>query len=456
MTKRPLLAYTFVLALLALVAGTCAPPAGATSGATLWTKFYDGGFTASDSYRSVAKGPAGSVYASGSCYPGSATRNDIVVARYNAKGTRLWLKRFAGPGDSVDNATDMVVDGSGNVYVCGVAWTALSAPGYDGESSLVLAKYSPAGQLLWSDVWSGEFDGVNSASALAQAKGGGVFVAGTSTGMGTGTNIVLLRYNAAGVRQWGGPVRYVGPAGDDQAQDVAVDADGNAYVTGSGPNLAGDSDAIVVKWNAAGEREWSQLYDSGAALDDYGQRITVTPGGTACVSGWIARTGNDLDWLLLKYTAGGTQAWARIWGGPAHGADAPADMAMDGKRNIYLTGYSYGAAYARCVTRKYSLAGKVLWSRMIRKDPGIRGESIAVAGGYVYLGGFTGGATVRATVARYTSSGTFSWLKTWRAASGKDAFADDVAVVPGKAFWVAGEAVRPGTGFDAFVQKRRP
>jgi len=456
MARRSLLVHVFALALLALLAGACAPSAGAASGSSLWTRFYEGGFGATDAFRHVAKGPAGSVYVAGSCFPGAATANDIVVARYSAKGKRLWLERFAGPGDSADSATDVVVDGSGNLYVCGAAWTAFGYPGYDGESSLVLAKYSPAGHLLWSDLWTDAFGGVNSASALALAKGGGVYVAGTSTGMGTGLNIVLLHYSGAGVQQWGGAERYVGPAGDDRAQDVAVDADGNAYVTGSGPNLAGDSDAIVVKWNAAGVRKWGQLYDSGAVLDDYGRHITVTPGGTAYVSGWIARTGGDLDWLLLKYTTGGTKVWAKKWGGSAHGADTPADMAMDGKRNVYLTGYSYGASYARCVTRKYSPGGKVLWSRTIKKAPGIRGETIAVAGGYVYLGGFTGGATLRAMVARYTSGGAFSWLRTWRASAGGDAYADDVAVVPGKAFWLVGEAVRTGTGFDAFVQKRVP
>jgi len=404
----------------------------------------------------VAKGPIGSAFVAGSCVRGATTASDIVVARYSRTGKRLWLRHLAGPGDSVDYATDMVVDGAGNVYVCGVAWAYIPPPGDDGVASLLIAKYSAAGELKWSHVWADAFGGINSASALALAKGGGVCVAGTSTGMGTGTNMVLLRFDALGVQQWGGAARYVGPAGGVRAADVAVDAAGNSYVVGSGPDLSGDSDLILVKWDAAGLRQWDRLYDSGASADDYGSGVAVTSGGTTFVYGWIARTGDDIDWLLLGYGAGGDPGWAKTWGSPAHSADVPEAMAMGAGNTIYLTGYSYPGSYAKCVTRKYSAKGKLAWARTVAMDPGIRGESIAVTGTHVYIGGFTGGATWRSIVARYTVGGRLSWLKTWRAARGQDASVNDIAVAPGKALWVAGVAQRTGTAQDAYLQKRAP
>jgi hypothetical protein len=60
---------------------------------------------------------------------------------------------------------------------------------------------------------------------------GNVYVTGSSFGAGNDADYATIRYDAAGNPVW--VMRYDGPAhGLDRATSVAVDADGNVFVTG--------------------------------------------------------------------------------------------------------------------------------------------------------------------------------------------------------------------------------
>jgi hypothetical protein len=442
-----------VLVLAALAAAAIwSSPAAAASGDVVWTRLVDGGAHGRDAWNSVVPGPAGSVYVAGTLATSSGSRATLV--RYSAGGSRRWSRDIAADGIRADFVAGMTTDSAGNVYVAGPSWTIWPTPWDDGQSTTVVAKYTPTGGLVWSASWAGGFGGVNSPVALA-LHSGDLYVAATSTGMGSGTNIVVLKYDDGGDLQWGGEGRYVGPRGGSRAADLAVDAAGNVYVAGSGPGAGGDSDAVVVRWDPAGNLIGDSV-DSAFGVDNYASTIELTRTGVV-VMGWLARTGDDLDWVVAKYATTGELVWHKQWGGSAHGADSPEAMAIDAKGDVYVTGYSYGAKYASCVTRKYAGAGGgLVWSRTIAKAPGIRGECIAVVGPSVYIGGFTGGAVWRAFVTKYSASGGLAWTRLWEAVAGRNAAASGLAVAAGEALWLVGEAGRAGTGADAFLQKRQP
>ncbi len=105
--------------------------------------------------------------------------------------------------------------------------------------------------------------------------------------------------------------RYDGP---DQAEDcakaIAVDANGNVYVTGS-------------------SGYYSIYYGKADGTD-----------------------GRD-DYATVKYDTNGKQLWAARYNGRLNGWDEPSAIAVDGSGNVYVTGYSMGAK-SDYATIKYS------------------------------------------------------------------------------------------------------
>jgi hypothetical protein len=160
---------------------------------------------------------------------------------------------------------------------------------------------------------------------------------------------------------------YIGGAGEDWASGIAVDAAGNAYVTGYttsteasfpvrvGPDLTfngGSADAFVAKVRADGTALVYAGY-IGGAYDDYGTGIAVDATGNAYVTGWTWSTettfpvtvGPDLtfngyyDAFVAKVAADGTKLlYAGYIGGV--GSDQGLGIAVDATGNAYVTGWT--------------------------------------------------------------------------------------------------------------------
>ncbi|MBI4570945.1 MAG: SBBP repeat-containing protein, partial [Chloroflexi bacterium] len=133
---------------------------------------------------------------------------------------------------------------------------------------------------------------------------------------------------------------YLGGTNDDYGYDIAVDAGGNAYVTGYTQSTdfpsaggfdttLGGTDAFVTKVNAAGASlAWSSYL--GGASNDYGYGIAVDGSGNAYVTGSTGSTvfptaggfdttlGGGFDAFVTKVDAAGASlAWSSYLGGAA-------------------------------------------------------------------------------------------------------------------------------------------
>ena len=219
-------------------------------------------------------------------------------------------------GTSFDTGNDVAVDAAGNAYVTGeTAGTAgfPTAAGpdltFNGATDAFVAKVNPAGTAL---VYAG----------------------------------------------------YLGGDELDAGESIAVDALGNAYITGktrsdatsfptvTGPDLSfnGDSDAFVAKLNAAGTALLYAGYIGGDAVDG-GNGIAVDADGNAYVTGetvsdefsFPVLVGPDvtanggLDGFVAKVNAAGTVlVFAGYVGG--EGTDSGHDIAVGSEGEIFLTG----------------------------------------------------------------------------------------------------------------------
>ena len=333
----------------------------------------------------IAVDSAGNVYVTGRS-EGTGTSYDCTTVKYNSAGDQQWVARYDGALNGWDQANAIAVyeDGS-NVYVYVTGYTSMATYydyitiGYNGDS----------GTELWASTYDGPLGGWDDdAKAIAVDQAGNVYVTGTSMGSGTLLDYATVKYNSAGAEQW--VARYDGPGNDyDEANAIAVDSSGNAYVTGKSKDTSGDYDYATVKYNSSGAQQWVARYD-GSAGSDVAYAIALDGSGNAYVTGYSEDS--NADYATVKYNNAGAQQWVARYDGGV-GSDVAYAIALDGNGNVYVTGKSEGEDedddYA---TLKYDAAtGQELWDTADIYD-GSAGEDRACAivvdsAGSVYVTG---------------------------------------------------------------------
>jgi Beta-propeller repeat len=247
----------------------------------------------------IAVDPLGNIYAGGATPDGGPNdqATSALVAKWSSTGALMWKNAFGTVGFS-DSVAGVAVDAFGNLYVAGSTFH--SAPPFlqafplknalqstPGGADAFITKFDTSGQMVYSTLLGGH--GSDAATGIAVDSLGNIYVTGTtsSTDFPTskpcqvslhgGTDAFVAVLNAQGSALIYST--YVGGSADDQATGIAVDATGDAYVTGftsstdfptSNPirgTSGGGVDAFALKLNAAGSALMYSTYIGGAGAD---------------------------------------------------------------------------------------------------------------------------------------------------------------------------------------------
>jgi uncharacterized protein (TIGR03437 family) len=155
---------------------------------------------------------------------------------------------------------------------------------------------------------------------------------------------------------------YLGGGAPDEGHGIAVDVQGNAYITGSTGSLdfptkgaiqatrGGSGDAFVAKLNATGSALVYSTYLGGTGTDS-GSAIAIDSVGNAYIAGstfsadfptrnpFQAAKGAQEDAFVAKINAGGTAlVYSTYLGGNA--VDEGNGIAVDAAGSAYITGYT--------------------------------------------------------------------------------------------------------------------
>jgi hypothetical protein len=343
-----------------------------------------------------------------------------------AHSAQEWVQHFS-PG----TATTAATDASGNVFVTGIS------PG-PGESDMLTLKYSPSGVLLWTNRFSYSPSGNNAPHGLAIAPDSNVIVAAACTGTDGFYDYVTIKYSNAGVPLWTNT--YNGPGNsDDMLMGLVVDSKGNVFVTGSSTaydnypyNLPVNSDYATIVYTSAGVPMWTNRYNGFGNSFDYAAAIAVDTNGNAFVTGSVSNLDATYDYVTLKYSLGGMALWTNHYNAGTN-SPAPKAIATDNNGNVFVTGTTASTTYFDYVTLKYSGAGLTLWTNSYT-GPGNgvdEPEAIAVdSQGSVFVAGYSAGVSIYANFAtiKYSNGGVPLWTNRWSGTTNNESVATSLAL----------------------------
>ena len=290
-------------------------------------------------------------------------------------------------GANEDRVNALAVDGTGNVYLAGLT-VSTGFPGVTGgsaQSTIVagtdafVTKIDATGLLVWSTYLGG--DGIDIANAVTVDGSGIVYITGSTTSAtfptsgeysayqsmnAGGTDVFITAISATGA----GLIysTYLGCPGIDEGNGIAVDSEGNAYITGfttagatpfptttTFQTIAGGAeDAFVTKFSATGGLLYSTYL--GGTTSDIGRAIAIDGSGNAYVTGKATAAfprvmatafkttfEGPSDAFLSKVSSDGATLLYSTYVGGSNDEDA-FGIALDGTDpstlNVYITGYT--------------------------------------------------------------------------------------------------------------------
>ena len=342
---------------------------------------------------------------------------------------------------------DIAVDAAGNMFVTGMTPATdfptvnpiqTNQPGFDA----FVAKISADGQTLLYATYLGGAGADEGYGIAVDANGAAYVVGETASGdfptlnpfqgdQGV-TDAWVAKLSPAGQLVY---ATYLGGANIDRGDDIAVDAQGRAYVTGvtastgfptqnplMGPQFAlngASSDAFVTVLRADGQALVFSTYLGGGndegidgrgsiAVDSAGNMVVV--GATRSQNFPTANAqqstygGGTTDAFVARINAAGTALTFATYLGGSAGEEGHA-VAVDGQGNVYVTGETgssdfptlnplqpaYGGFISDAFVAKFAANGAAVYATFLGGSNSDRGNGIAVnAAGEAYVTGCTG------------------------------------------------------------------
>jgi uncharacterized delta-60 repeat protein len=280
-----------------------------------------------DGANAVAVAADGSVYVTGSTRSFGTGDDDAFLLKYGPDGSLLWQRTYGTAPDAQNSGQE-----SGIGVAVPPDRSGVLVLGNYRDGNIFLAKFSPAGVLLWDLTWGGGQEG---AGAIAVAPNGNIYVTGITFGFGAGQgDAFLLSLSSTGALNW---QRTWGGEFFDSAHDVAVASDGSIYI--SGDTIFSANSAFLVKFDAAGsvlwQREWGLVGKNGVPGETQGHGVAAAPAGGAYVAGSSTGAGADPNLLAVRFDTAGNFVWQRV-GGPGFGTAQ--DVAVGTNGNVHVTG----------------------------------------------------------------------------------------------------------------------
>ena len=345
----------------------------------VWVNRYDSG-AGDDKAQALAIENRDNIYVTGSSYNIDTSSYDFTTIKYDSDGNELWVARDDGEFEYFsrtynglnDQAYDVAIDKSGNVYVTGTSTGWCSSYPSDSCVHLLTSKHDSEGNQLWIKIHQlaqYPLEDVNSMTIAVDSMGN-VYI-GVNTTRGRNS---IIKYDSDGNQLWkisrGYGLDIVVDSGDsllvtDSSGTAKYDKDGNQLWSAEfgGRSLKIDSSdnvyvltngyGYVIKYDQDGNQIWQR--PGKGEFGDYGgsnRSMTLDMNGNVYVS-----TDYSSDYITIKFDTEGNRLWVVRYDGG--GSDRPKRLVVDINGNVYVAGSSgragdYSNSYNDYTIIKYS------------------------------------------------------------------------------------------------------
>jgi uncharacterized delta-60 repeat protein len=308
------------------------------TGELKWVARFDGPLHMADEPSCITLDAAGNVYigGTGAVLPGESF--DFITVKYSPTGGLAWVKTFDRPiPGGAEHITDIEAHG-GAVYVTGFS----IAPGF--VDMIITIGYTPGGGPLFASFYTGPgFGGRKPNSMAVSPITGDIYVCGYDyTGSSAaGIDYVLIKYSGGSIA-W--VKKFNGTGSDyDEAKKIVIDDSDHIYVTGYSEGVSTANDYLTIKYTSSGDTVWSKRYNNSEDGDDRAEDIKVDGDGNVYVTGWSRDHGTKYDFLTLKYSSTGAKLWDIRRETMSSTIDAKAyGLQVDGAGSVYVVGEAEG------------------------------------------------------------------------------------------------------------------
>lgn len=236
-----------------------------------------------------------------------------------------------------------------------------------------------------------------------------------------------------------GAVHIVGTGIDSSGNIYAAGYANGAFVDGGTTYTpAGSYDILLVKYNSAGVKQWLKLF--GSAASDQAYRMTVSPSGTSYITGQfcgsfsvsplaiVSPASSTCDGMIIAVNTSGNGVFFNRFRGAANtystgvrsdandntfvvmGTDSMAIAANGGTAGLTFT-LEGGVDFAGSVLYKFDSTGAGVWAKPFAKGSAFYGNSLALDGnGDILLGGSFSGAVTFDSLGTFTASGSDGYV----------------------------------------------
>ncbi|HLP10314.1 MAG TPA: T9SS type A sorting domain-containing protein, partial [Flavobacteriales bacterium] len=269
------------------------------SGSVMYLQTFNGSANDNDRAKKVVINPSGEAYIYGTS---TDPTQEFFVARYTTSGSLVWKSQYIPPsGEVVEEAVDMVFNNTyTQLYTIGQTSNAGLGNGGLALFDPVMGTLNHSAILSYPTMPSAEsfkkitVDNANNYYLSAIANSSSFLVAKRNS-----ANLPVYHF------YYNQPVTaYAG---------TFVDVTGNIFLTGSiNQSTTTYNDVVIVKYSAAGSMLWDGVFDSEVNSSDYTTALFTDNIGNPLLIGNVTNSLTDLDAVVKKYDPAGNVLWTNV------------------------------------------------------------------------------------------------------------------------------------------------
>lgn len=376
--------------------------------------------------------------------------SNFYLIKYDTNGNKISDRSYI--DTTIEYTQKVILDNSDNLYTAGFV---------QNPDKIYLIKFDSNGKKVWSDdFFSGGIKGADTGMNLILADSGYIYLTTEDSSKNKNiSEIITTQYNiVSGKPIWTVRSNEYLP---HQLSCMRVDKNRNIYLAGWIQNGTGNNkDFLTVKFDSTGKVIWGHRYNGPADSNDIPSAAAIDNDGNVYVTGESMGINSNLDFATIKYNSIGEEEWSVRYDGGSIDKPRVIEVGPDG--NIYVSGSSIGTgSNYDFATIKYNKLGQLQWIQRYNDENNGKDSVVSIAIdklGNIYVAGTSDSTNSIHTflIVKYSSSGGILWTVRYHNSKNDWEIAKKIAIDNKNNIYITGTGYKNNTKGDILTIKFNP